>query len=398
MKIEDVTVGMAVVLKGGDASKVGTVKKRDGRAVQVDFGDGKVHWNSARELEPAPDDDDDGFDSAGEDLLPAAAPAPAPRPRGGHAPAPAPRPRGGHPRRRPVQFREGEDVECVHAWPFPLSLHRSDTSASLCRYHSTTYGDWIEATVERVHSDGSITLDVRERADPSKVRHKRAVSPGAPPPVPALAPAPAPAPGHEALDDDTAVRIAMALSLEPEPEPEPEPAPECWPSRAQPSGARARWAPACRCCSSGPRAPRRSWPRPGSGSGRRAAPAAFNPEGIPGVDPVPGDGQCLFNAIDQTKIHDRTAHPLRLEVVEWVRDKWSANPDISAMMPHLAGLLEGALRLHDAFPCSCRNPELDGPRRLFASNGSIFRIRPGSRGSYRGTHSWLQRDHLPARQ
>jgi hypothetical protein len=39
-----------------------------------------------------------------------------------------------------------------------------------------------------------------------------------------------------------------------------------------------------------------------------------------------------------------------LEVVEWVRDEWSANPGISAMMPHLAQLLGGALRLHDAFP------------------------------------------------
>lgn len=80
----------------------------------------------------------------------------------------------------------------------------------------------------------------------------------------------------------------------------------------------------------------------------------------PGVDPVPGDGQCLFNAIDQTKLHDRTPHPLRLEVVEWVRNNWTANPDISAMMPHLAELLGGALPLHDVFPEIRSSSDLEG--------------------------------------
>ena len=38
-------------------------------------------------------------------------------------------------------------------------------------YFSSTNGGWIEATVERVHSDGSVALDVHPRADPSRVRH-----------------------------------------------------------------------------------------------------------------------------------------------------------------------------------------------------------------------------------
>ena len=37
-------------------------------------------------------------------------------------------------------------------------------------YLSSTYQEWIEAEVQRVHSDGTVTLDVRERADPAKVR------------------------------------------------------------------------------------------------------------------------------------------------------------------------------------------------------------------------------------
>jgi hypothetical protein len=49
-----------------------------------------------------------------------------------------------------VQIRAGEGVE----------------------YFSTTYGGWIKATVERVHSDGTVTLDVRKRADRSKVRRR----------------------------------------------------------------------------------------------------------------------------------------------------------------------------------------------------------------------------------
>ena len=37
-------------------------------------------------------------------------------------------------------------------------------------YLSQTFGGWIEATVERVHHDNTITLDVKEYADPSRVR------------------------------------------------------------------------------------------------------------------------------------------------------------------------------------------------------------------------------------
>ena len=36
-------------------------------------------------------------------------------------------------------------------------------------YYSTTYGDWIKATVQKVHSDGTVTLDVKERADPDQI-------------------------------------------------------------------------------------------------------------------------------------------------------------------------------------------------------------------------------------
>ena len=37
-------------------------------------------------------------------------------------------------------------------------------------YHNVPVGKWIKATVEHLHSDGRISLDVRKRADPSKVR------------------------------------------------------------------------------------------------------------------------------------------------------------------------------------------------------------------------------------
>jgi hypothetical protein len=67
------------------------------------------------------------------------------------------------------------------------------------------------------------------------------------------------------------------------------------------------------------------------------------------IETVPGDGQCLFNSIDQTQICGGSVHGLRKLVVEWVRDNWSANPDMSSMMPHLAELLNGKLRLHDVF-------------------------------------------------
>jgi hypothetical protein len=48
--------------------------------------------------------------------------------------------------------------------------NRKFTPGASVEYNSSTYGKWISATVERVHSDGTISLDVRARADPSLVR------------------------------------------------------------------------------------------------------------------------------------------------------------------------------------------------------------------------------------
>ena len=39
-------------------------------------------------------------------------------------------------------------------------------------YNSASFHEWIPAKVLAIHSDGSLDLDVRERADPSKVRHR----------------------------------------------------------------------------------------------------------------------------------------------------------------------------------------------------------------------------------
>ena len=50
--------------------------------------------------------------------------------------------------RRDEGFRVGEQVE----------------------YHSSSYQEWIQGKVLAMHSDGTLDLDVRERADPSKVR------------------------------------------------------------------------------------------------------------------------------------------------------------------------------------------------------------------------------------
>ena len=76
--------------------------------------------------------------------------------------------------RRDEGFRVGEEVE----------------------YHSSSYQEWIEGKVLAIHSDGTLDLDVRERADPSKVRRVRR-SPQRQHRSPqrrARAPAPAPAP------------------------------------------------------------------------------------------------------------------------------------------------------------------------------------------------------------
>ena len=37
-------------------------------------------------------------------------------------------------------------------------------------YDSISYGTWQPAVVQRIHSDGSVTLDIRDRADPSRIR------------------------------------------------------------------------------------------------------------------------------------------------------------------------------------------------------------------------------------
>ena len=41
-------------------------------------------------------------------------------------------------------------------------------------YHSSSYDKWIEGKVLVIHSDGTLDLDVRERAHPSAVRHVQA--------------------------------------------------------------------------------------------------------------------------------------------------------------------------------------------------------------------------------
>ena len=38
-------------------------------------------------------------------------------------------------------------------------------------YLSSTYNEWIEGKVLAINADGTLDLDVREAADPSKVRH-----------------------------------------------------------------------------------------------------------------------------------------------------------------------------------------------------------------------------------
>ena len=66
------------------------------------------------------------------------------------APAPAPAPRG-----TGVQFCVGENVE----------------------YFSQSFDEWIDATVQRLHSDGAVTLDVKEYADPAKIRRVTSAAP-----------------------------------------------------------------------------------------------------------------------------------------------------------------------------------------------------------------------------
>ena len=43
------------------------------------------------------------------------------------------------------------------------------------QYLSATHGRWIAATVERVHSDGSVSLDIKPRADPARVQPRSAL-------------------------------------------------------------------------------------------------------------------------------------------------------------------------------------------------------------------------------
>jgi ankyrin repeat protein len=92
MKPQDVVVGMGVVL-ASDASRTGTVLKRDGARVRVDFGD-KTQWKAAAELEPsgasAPAPAAVPAPAAPAAAVPAAAaPAPAAAAAAASAPAPA---------------------------------------------------------------------------------------------------------------------------------------------------------------------------------------------------------------------------------------------------------------------------------------------------------------------
>ena len=62
--------------------------------------------------------------------------------------------------------RVGEDGEVV-----------GQSDGSLCEgepveYLSATYGRWIPATVEELNADGSVSLDVKPRADASRVRRR----------------------------------------------------------------------------------------------------------------------------------------------------------------------------------------------------------------------------------
>ena len=61
-------------------------------------------------------------------------------------------------------FREDgrRDRRCIQNKKF--------TPGARVEYNSTSYGGWIPARVERAHSDGTISLDVRARADPNRVR------------------------------------------------------------------------------------------------------------------------------------------------------------------------------------------------------------------------------------
>jgi hypothetical protein len=51
-----------------------------------------------------------------------------------------------------------------------IQNNRKLAPGAAVEYNSSTYGKWISATVERVHSDGTISMDVRARADPRRVR------------------------------------------------------------------------------------------------------------------------------------------------------------------------------------------------------------------------------------
>jgi hypothetical protein len=37
-------------------------------------------------------------------------------------------------------------------------------------YFSLSHDEWIDATVTRLHSNGAVTLDIKEYADPAKIR------------------------------------------------------------------------------------------------------------------------------------------------------------------------------------------------------------------------------------
>ena len=57
------------------------------------------------------------------------------------------------------------------------------------------------------------------------------------------------------------------------------------------------------------------------------------------VEDVPGSGACLFHSIAQSQ-DAMVARRLRLLVIDWVRDKWDANPNIAGMLgPMLQAVL-----------------------------------------------------------
>ena len=176
MKPQDVVVGMGVAL-AGDVSEVGTVLKRDGPLVRVDFR-GKKQWREAAELQP----------SGGGVAAPASAAA-------------------GLPEGIPVKPEPEQEPEPE---PEPGPEPEPEEQVTRAALYKTPFEEGSDSDDEQQEEPGQSVPTAEEARPPS--------APAAPAPAPAPARAPAPAPANargSVADIGASLNLNLQRTLQP---------------------------------------------------------------------------------------------------------------------------------------------------------------------------------------